>query len=60
MVATVSSQYHAAIDYGFLLLTRIICANQQIHGQELRALKDLADQANINESTLQEMKKILG
>jgi len=60
MVATVSPQYRAALDYGFLLLTHIICADQQIHSRESRALRELADQANINEATLQEMEKILG
>ena len=60
MVATVSSEHHATLDYGFLLLTHIICADQQIHSRELQALKDLAGQANINEPTLQEMEKILG
>ena len=60
MVNTASSQHRAALDYGFLLLTHIICADQQIHNQESRALRGLADQAHINESTLQEMEKILG
>ena len=60
MVNTASSQHRATVDYGFLLLTHIICADQQIHSQESRALRELADQAHINESTLQEMEKILG
>ena len=60
MVNTASSQHRAALDYGFLLLTHVICADQQIHSQESRALRELADQAHINESTLQEMEKILG
>lgn len=49
-----------AVAYGFLLLTHTICADQQIHSQESRALRDLAAQVNINEATLQEMEKILG
>ncbi|MEB3233759.1 MAG: GTPase, partial [Leptolyngbyaceae bacterium] len=48
------------IDYGFLLLAHTICADQQIHIQEARALRDLATQAHINPATLQEMEKILG
>ena len=60
MVAIVSSQSSAALDYGFLLLAHIICADQQIHSQESRALRELADQATLNEVTLQEMEKILG
>ncbi len=38
----------------------MICADQQIHSQESRALGDLAKQTHINEVTLQEMEKILG
>lgn len=48
-----------SLDYGFLLLAHIICADQQIHSHESRALRDLAKQAHIHELTLQEMEKIL-
>ena len=48
------------LDYNFLLLTYVICADQQIHSQESRILRDLADQANVSEATLQEIEKILG
>ncbi len=60
MIPTISSQPYAALDYSFLLLTHLICADQQIHCQESRALRDLADQAAINEATLLEVDKILG
>lgn len=60
MVAIASPQHPAALDYGFLLLTHAICADQQIHSRESQALRALADQVNINEATLQEMEKILG
>ena len=55
-----SPQHCEALDYGFLLLAHVICADQQIHSQESRALRDLANQTDINELTLQEMDKILG
>jgi uncharacterized tellurite resistance protein B-like protein len=59
MVATAFPHQHVALDYAFLLLTHIICADQQIHSQESRALRGLADQVKVNEATLQEMEKIL-
>ncbi len=49
-----------SLNYGFLLLAHIICADQQIHSHESQALQDLAKQAHIHESTLQEIEKILG
>ena len=60
MVATASPSYHTALDYSFLLLTHLICADQQVHSQESRSLRELATQAQVNEATLQEMEKILG
>jgi len=60
MAARESSEYSDLLNYGFLLLAHIICADQQIHHQEARALRDLADQANINALTIQEVEKILG
>ncbi len=60
MVTTVSSKYCKNLDYSFLLLTHIICADQQIHVQESRALRELAQQVRVDELTLQEMEKILG
>jgi uncharacterized tellurite resistance protein B-like protein len=59
MVATAFPHQHVALDYAFLLLTHVICADQQIHSQESRALRGLADQAKVNEVTLREMEKIL-
>lgn len=50
----------ADIDYRFVLLAHVICADQQIHSQELRAIKGLAHQLNVNEVTLQAIEKILG
>ena len=48
------------LDYGFLLLAHIICADGQIHNRELTALFDLANQVNMPELTLHEVEKILG
>lgn len=48
------------LDYRFLLLTYAICADQQIHNHESRILRDLAEQVNVSEITLQEIEKILG
>jgi uncharacterized tellurite resistance protein B-like protein/GTP-binding protein EngB required for normal cell division len=59
MVST-SPSFSPTLDYGFLLLTHVICADQQIHNQESRALRDLANQASIDEATLHEIEKILG
>lgn len=48
------------LDCGFLLLTHIVCADQQIHNREAEALRELAAQAHVNEATVLEMEKILG
>ncbi|MBE9058654.1 GTPase [Sphaerospermopsis sp. LEGE 08334] len=47
------------LNYQFLLITHIVCADQQIHSEEAQALRDLAQAANIEENTLLEMEKIL-
>ncbi len=49
----------AQIDYCFLLLTHIVCADRQIHSEESKALRELSSQAMIGQSTLAEMEKIL-
>lgn len=46
------------IDYPFLLLTHIICADQQIHSEESKSLRELADIARVGEQTKDEMEKI--
>ncbi|MGQ9873553.1 TerB family tellurite resistance protein [Leptodesmis sp.] len=60
MVVKQSLEHCESLGYGFLLLAHIICADQQIHNKESRALQDLAKQVNIHKMTLQEAKKILG
>ena len=60
MIVKAPPQSCEILDHGFLLLVHMICADQQIHSQESRALWDLAKQTHINEVTLQEMEKILG
>ena len=47
------------LDYRFLLLAHLICADSQIHSEEIKYLKDLGDRANISQQTLDEKDKIL-
>ncbi|MBC1220865.1 50S ribosome-binding GTPase [Nostoc sp. UCD122] len=47
------------LDYGFLLLTHIVCADQQIHSEEAKALQELANNSKMGERTIEEMEKIL-
>lgn len=47
------------LDYGFLLLIHIVCADQQIHSEESKYLIELGDLTNISQQTKDEMEKIL-
>jgi hypothetical protein len=47
MVAAASPRHRAVLDYGFLLLTHIICGHQQTHLSELQVLKSLAEHMNM-------------
>lgn len=47
------------LDYPFLLVTHMVCADQQIHSEESKALRELATQINASQRTLAEMEKIL-
>ncbi|MBD2299565.1 GTPase [Nostoc sp. FACHB-190] len=47
------------INYQFLLLTHMVCADGQIHSEESKALQDLGQQAKMGTRTLEEMEKIL-
>ncbi|MGL5074512.1 MAG: TerB family tellurite resistance protein, partial [Waterburya sp.] len=47
------------LDYGFLLLTHLICADKQIHSEEFKYLRELEKRANISQQTKDEMNKIL-
>lgn len=47
------------LDYPFLLVTHMVCADQQIHSEESKALRELADQVRIGQRTLDEVEKIL-
>lgn len=47
------------LDYPFLLVTHMVCADQQIHSEESKALRELADQVRIGQGTLDEVEKIL-
>lgn len=45
--------------YGFLLIVHLICADQQIHSQEIKYLNTLSDRPNVSQQTKDEMNKIL-
>lgn len=45
--------------YPFLLLTHLVCADQQIHNQELLYLRQLERTLEIGQATLEEKEKIL-
>ncbi|MBD1934356.1 MULTISPECIES: GTPase [Cyanophyceae] len=47
------------IDYSFLLVTHMVCADQQIHSKEAKALHELASQSRMGQRTIEEMEKIL-
>ncbi|MEH2158508.1 tellurite resistance TerB family protein [Nostoc sp.] len=47
------------INYQFLLLTHIMCADEQIHSEEAKALRELAQKTNLGTDTIEEMEKIL-
>jgi tRNA U34 5-carboxymethylaminomethyl modifying GTPase MnmE/TrmE/uncharacterized tellurite resistance protein B-like protein len=47
------------LDYPFLLIAHMVCADQQIHSEESKALHELASQTRVGQSTLEEMEKIL-
>ncbi|MFB2875289.1 GTPase [Floridanema aerugineum] len=53
------SKISEQLDYPFLLLTHIICADQQIHSEESKALRELATKTQAGQRTLLEMEKIL-
>ncbi|BAZ43159.1 GTP-binding protein HSR1-related protein [Chondrocystis sp. NIES-4102] len=47
------------IDYSFLLIVHLICADQQIHSQEIKYLNTLSTRPNVSQQTKDEMNKIL-
>jgi uncharacterized tellurite resistance protein B-like protein/GTP-binding protein EngB required for normal cell division len=46
------------INYNLILIAHIICADQQIHSDEAKALHELAEQVNANQQTIDETEKI--
>ena len=64
MVSTITSPSHQGLgqglEYGFLLLVHMICADEQLHIRETEALEELAERAEINGATHQAMEAILG
>ncbi len=53
------TQADEIIDYSFLLLPHIVCADGQIHNKEAQALHELAQHSNTGKRTIEEMEKIL-
>lgn len=47
------------INYQFLLLTHMVCADRQIHSEEAKTLQELAKNAKMASKTIEEMEKIL-
>ncbi len=47
------------LDYSFLLVTHMVCADQQIHNEELKYLQELEQQIGVGQRTKQEKEKIL-
>ena len=47
------------LNYGFLLLVHLICADKQIHSEEIKYLNELSDRANVSPQTKYEIYKIL-
>lgn len=56
---TETNNHSNTINYPFLLVTHMVCADQQIHSEESKALHELATQIEAGQSTLAEMEKIL-
>ena len=54
-----SSNNHQSLNYPFLLLTHLVCADREIHNKELNHLQILVEKKGINEETLNEKEKIL-
>jgi len=47
------------LDYSFLLVTHMVCADRQIHSKELKYLHKLERQAKVGQRTREEKEKIL-
>ena len=47
------------LNYGFLVLTHIVCADQQITPEKLQYLKEVGDRINVSEQTKSAMQRIL-
>ncbi|MEG4203404.1 50S ribosome-binding GTPase [Microcoleus sp. Pol7_A1] len=58
-MSDLSSTTPEHLDYPFLLVTHMVCADQQIHSEESKALRELATQIGASQRTLAEMEKIL-
>ncbi len=47
------------LDYSLLLVTHMVCADRQIHSEELKALHQLVRKAKAEQLTNEEIEKIL-
>jgi len=47
------------LDYRFLLIIHMVCADQQIHSEEAKSLYQLRQHIKIGQHTIVEMEKIL-
>lgn len=54
-----TSATHQPLDYRFLLIAHIVCAEQQIHCKTSQALQEIATQTEVGDYTVAEMEKIL-
>ena len=54
-----TSATHQPLDYTFLLIAHIVCAEKQIHCQTAQALQEIATQTEVGDYTIAEMEKIL-
>ena len=54
-----SSDTEQFLNYPFLLLTHLVCADREIHNKELNYLQILAEKKKVNDETHKEKEKIL-
>ncbi len=47
------------LNYSFLLLAHLVCADQQIHNEEVKALQEKVNRFQLQKRTTEEMEKIL-
>ena len=58
-MSNANSTANESLNYPFLLLSHMVCTEQQIHRDTAQALQELASQTKMGEDTIAEMEKIL-